>query len=82
MHNLMLMLAAVMPEEMILEEITEALTSYKIDPTKEAKQKLLTSCMLFASKQAAENAPKGVTGLMEDMDRMKATEDFLNPKTN
>jgi hypothetical protein len=54
MHELMIGLAMLLPEEQIIDDMAEALTAYKIAPTEDGKRKLATHCMLFAMKVSTE----------------------------
>lgn len=74
--DLMLLMAEIMPEEMLLEQIQEKLTAYKITRSKEDKNILTMYCMLLLSKEAGEE--HGFDKIKKDAEQVFAIKDRLN----
>lgn len=75
MKELALLLASVMTNEMIVEELEKGITAYKADPTKDSWAKLAMTCSLAMMKEATE--PRGdeskaerLTKVMNDVDKL------------
>jgi hypothetical protein len=75
-HQLITMLAGIMPEEMLLEQLEEAITKYKISGEIE---ELGLPCMLISTRIAANKHEGGVTQMIKEMEQMEKTLDLLNP---
>lgn len=54
MQELMIGIAMLLPEETLVEHITESLENFKIDPTDKNKKTLAANCMLFAVRISTE----------------------------
>lgn len=78
MQDLMMIFAAAMPEEMIIEEIGKAIDAYKADPCKDTKGKLAMYCMLFASKETIDTTEGGLDSVLARMDKVKKGFDLLD----
>ena len=60
---MLLLMAAMMPESKIIEELTEACNEYKLVPTEDNKMKIVVSCTLLMTKASMKK--DGVEGYME-----------------
>lgn len=78
MHELMMMLSAAMPEEMIIQQIEETIAEYKVNPTKENRGKLGMLCMIFTSKEAIESMDGGLDAMLARMDKAKKGFDLID----
>jgi hypothetical protein len=54
MHELMIFLAKEMPEDALIDQLSEAMAKYKADPTKENKSFLGSICMLMTIRLGSE----------------------------
>lgn len=54
MQSLLLLLAKEMPEENLLEKLSEAIEAHKIAPTEKTKESLAFYCSLMATRFATE----------------------------
>lgn len=71
-----LMMAELMPEKMLLEELRKALSEYEIRNTEDSKQKLGTMCFLFITKLSTKDrdifeVAKEVKDIQAIRDRME-----------
>lgn len=74
--DLMLIVASAMPEEMIVEQLQEALTAHKIAPTEKTKSRLGMYCMMFASKEMTDKF--GIEDMMKKTEQVNKIYDRLN----
>ena len=80
MKNEALIIASIMPEEVILDMLSEALTEHKITKTDESKGKLMGACVMLMAKEAITKEPGGVFGVMKEMDTLERGKNLLTPK--
>jgi hypothetical protein len=80
MQDLLLLFAKVMPEEMIIEQIEESLTEYKITRTDEAKKKLTMYCMLMATKSGTEG--KDIEQITHELGEVRRIKERMNSENS
>lgn len=76
MHELMLMMAKVMPPEMLANDIKEAATEYLITKSPESLKKLTVFCVLLASKESM--GERDVFEVSKELDEQKRIKERLN----
>ena len=74
--DLMLILASAIPEEVILEQLQEALTDHKIAPTEKTKSRIGMYCAMFNSKEITDSM--GLEAVMKKSAQMDQIYDRLN----
>lgn len=74
--DLMLILGAAIPEEIIIDQLSEALTQHKITPSKDSKERLEMYCMLLLSKTATEK--HGLEKIMKETSEVQKIHERLN----
>lgn len=82
MKELFLLMASVMPEEMIIKELEKSIAEYKANPSNRVKSDLAFNCMLFSTKHTSERMPGGVTEMIDRSEKMQQAMDLLNPNKN
>ena len=85
MHQIMNMMAAMMPEEQIIEDMKDALIEYSVCPVDQKKQvqhKIEMMCILFLSKRAIEISGGDFNAMMKmnrEMEEIEKLKEMLNP---
>lgn len=74
--ELMLLIAQAMPEELLLEQLSEKLSQHKILKTEETRKFLHFHCHLILYKSLAEE--KGVEAVVKEVGEMKAIHERMN----
>lgn len=72
MNDLILMLSAVIPSELIIEHLEKSIADYKADPSEERKKMIGSCCAMFMSKMAVDHDPRGVDGVIDRSNRIDA----------
>ena len=75
-HQLVTMLAGIMPEEMLIEKLEESLAKYKISG--ELKD-LGFPCMLIATRLTVNDTEGGVTEVIKEMENLERADKLLKP---
>lgn len=65
MTDLLVMLGAIMPEDMIIDHIEKAIADYKADPTKEKRSNLVMHCVLLRNKEREKELVEAFNELFE-----------------
>ena len=78
-RSLMTLLAKIMPEDEVLDQLQEALTTYKLTKTKETKSKLEMHLMLAATNLLTTE--KSTEEVMDDMEKTSMALNLLDDKT-
>jgi hypothetical protein len=76
MTELIMMMAKLLPEKELIDELEKYLIDYKADPSKENKDKLTLNCMMVAGRFATEGkgTEEVVSGIAENRRILKAHE--------
>lgn len=74
--NIALLLGNIMPEEMLLEQMEEALTNHKLIKSEDSKGRLRVVCMLFLAKEAGEK--EGIDAVMKRSDQIDKIYERMN----
>lgn len=80
MEQLFIMAAKVMPEEMMIKELSEALENYKSLHDEASKRKLTMYLMLLSTKFMSEG--KDMLETMQDHDKFKRMVELFEDKNN
>ncbi len=72
MRDLMLMITAAMTDEMLIEELETAISSYKTTKSPEAKKKLHMMCLMYAAKHMVGDDISGALKAVKRMDELEA----------
>lgn len=78
MIELGLIMAKILPSEVLIEELEERLKAYKITESKEDYQKFVTCCIMIAMKEATEH--EGMESILEKIDRHKRLDETFDKK--
>jgi len=73
-------IASIMPEEAIVDMLSEALTEHKVINTDKSKGKLLAACAMMMTKDAINKAPGGLEEVMKEMKKIDRSMELLSPK--
>lgn len=82
MKDLMLLMSDVMPEELIISMLKEAIAEHEITNNEESRGKVAMLCMMFASKDACSKAPGGVEEMMRKSEEMDEARRLFPLKKN
>lgn len=82
MKNLGLILASLMTNEQIIEKIEEGITLYKIDPSKKNLDAIKVASSLLLGKHTVDSDPKGLEGVMNQMEKLEKADNLLTPSGN
>lgn len=81
MKDLVLLMAGIMPEEMLVEELEEFIRKYKINPTKENFKSLMVPCTLICSKVVlngkSEDPIQAIVELEKEFDKIEHSRNLL-----
>ena len=76
--GLALIIASIMPEKELLEQVEEKIVAYKLTGNSDDRDKLRMYMQLFLSKEMVEK--EGVENVMKEMDQIKSIHDRLKTK--
>lgn len=83
MEQILFLMAAMMPEDKIIEELTDACSEYKLVPTAENKHKVLTYSTLLLTK--ATMSKDGVEGFLQasaEFDKLQKAQSLFKTEDN
>lgn len=83
MNDLLIMMAEILPVDLILEQMEESLKEYKLTKSEDSKKALIIACMIFANKHVIEKVGSA-DKLMKDLDEIRDAVKFvdgLKPKS-
>lgn len=80
MKELFIIVAKSMPEEILLDKLSEALQAYKLFNKEEDKKSIMLYTNLITLKWTS--ADQSVTETIADMDKCQKAMDLLSPKSN
>lgn len=63
MEELLMIMAAMMPEATLIEQLTDSCDEYRIAPTEDNKAKIFVNCTVLMAKHGMKK--EGVEGYME-----------------
>lgn len=75
MHQLLVMLAHMMPMQDVLEKLEGSLNDHKANPTEDTQRSLGTACILFTTKVAIQDRP--ITEVLEDVAELEKTHETM-----
>lgn len=70
MHEMLLMLASLMPIEDVINRLDEAIQKYKTDPSKENLREVEFNAVLLMSKANVSSNGEGVDAVMKSVEQM------------
>ena len=73
----MMMLADVMPKDMVFNMLLDYLEEYKANPTEETERQIFLTCRLVVSKKCILENKGGLDGVLADLERIKSAEKLL-----
>lgn len=76
MQELVLLFAQIIPEEILLEEIEQALIEFKVTASEDSKNKLAMYCMFFCTKVGTKG--KDITEMSKQMSEMSRIKERMN----
>lgn len=77
MKELALMIAHILPEEKIIDELDKAIQKYKEDPTHENTSGVETFALLLISKKCS-TGPDGIVGALKEMENVEKAHNLFN----
>lgn len=78
MKELMLIVAHMMPEEEMLNQIEEALTEHKLYSSEETAMALATHCQMFVLKRMINGSDDKLKEILADMKKSEQRESLFN----
>ena len=78
MKELMLIMATVLPEEKLIDDLQEAITEYKLTNSNDARRSLATFCQMFILRSITEGNPDKLTEMLSDMKRHDERQKLFN----
>lgn len=73
MKELMVMMATMMPEEKLLNDLRDAINDYLILPTNEKNDEIAMLCTMFTIRHATKGDANTAMDMIQDMDKMEKT---------
>ena len=67
MKELMLIMATVMPEEKLIDDLQEAITEYKLTNSNDSRRSLATFCQMFVLRSLTKGDPEKMNEVLKDM---------------
>ena len=88
MDQMIMVLSAMMPMEMVIDRLKEDITDYEevklLDKSEkdieEARKKLVFSCMLVLTKERTGDSIDKAMDFSKELEQMKKANDLLNPE--
>lgn len=80
--DLLLLLTAISTEEQLFDELKEAVTTFGITKTEEARHKLHMMCIIFASKKLVGNDIDGALKGIKRLDELEARDKAFQTTKN
>ena len=78
MKELMLIMATIMPEEKLIDDMEEALTEYKLTNSNESRMTLATVCQMFILRSVTKGNPDKLQEMLKDMKQHDDREKLFN----
>lgn len=75
--DMLIIMATMMPENMIIEQLEEAIKEYKITQTKDAQHKMLSFAAMLTVKFKTGDSPDKMFELMKDLEKAKKREEIF-----
>lgn len=69
MKELMLIMATVLPEEKLIDDLQEAITEYKLTNSIDARRSLATFCQMFILRTITQGDSEKLNEMLADMKR-------------
>lgn len=82
MEALMMMLAASMKAEQILQKLQDELNAYLADPSEEHKNNVGAVCALYLAHLKTGGTFEGAMEMLNDFKKFEEREKIFNPKDN
>lgn len=82
MEKLMMLLAASLTTEEILQKLQDQMNNYLADPSEENKQHIAAICALYLSHIKCGGTMDGAMEMMKDFERFEQREKLFNPDSN
>lgn len=82
MDSLMIILAASMKAEEILQKLQDELNDYLADPSEEAKQHIAAVCALYLAHIKTGGKMEGALEMLKDFQKFEERENLFNPPKN
>ena len=82
MKELIIMAAAAMPEEVLLESLKEAIDEYKSVPSEQNQGHLAMSCMMLTLKFKLGDNTKDAVDMIKDLDDIDNKMKLFNTNNN
>lgn len=85
MENFTIFLVALAPIEVLLEKVTDAMTQYTIDPSKDNFTRLASCCQMVVVRELVggeDSSSEKTAKLIEKMRNFDSVNSILNPDPN
>lgn len=82
MKELMVMMATMMPEEKLLNDLRDAINDYLILPTNEKIDEISTFCTMVIIRHATKGDADTAMNMIRDMDKMEKSAKIFDIKEN
>lgn len=82
METLMMLLAASLTTEEILQKLQNQMNDYLVDPSEEAKQHIAAICALYLSHVKCGGTMDGAMAMIKDFQKFEEREKLFNPDKN
>lgn len=79
MRDVLLMLTAAMTDEMLIEEVENAISEYRADKSPEKKKKLQMVCLMLASKRIVGDDVDTALKAVKRIDELEARDKLHEP---
>ena len=78
MKELFMLMATITPEEIIIEQLQEAITEYKLLKDEDSKSKVLMNCHMFMMNHMTQGSPDKMSEILQDMKRSEERDNLFN----
>lgn len=71
MKELLMLMATITPEEILIDQLQEAITEYKLVANKDSKNKVLMNCHMLMVNHMTKGSPEKMHEILQDMDKQE-----------
>lgn len=71
MKELLMLVATMTPEEVIIDQLQEAITEYKLLGDKDSKNKLLMHCQMLIVNHMTKGSPEKMSEILQNMEQQE-----------
>ena len=82
MKEMMIMMATMMPQERLIEEVKDAASEALLVPTQDNLDKLVMHCHMMTIRHATQGDMSKATDMMQDMDKFEKRQKLFETDSN